>query len=181
MMMRAISLAVLFASRAAARRACRRAAARCVLVADFKEGGAQLEDVEKPGLPARGVLANREFFFYEGMKIDVGPTQRDYSEAHEFKDASKRWQKEAKLGRDGALVGFVAGQPFPTETIDCKGDPEAATKIIWNFTKAWNGSGRSGSSQLLGPGEQPCTTRAAQACSAQRVERAPRCGRLSNE
>ncbi len=109
----------------------------------FQEGDVLgFEDVDKlrDYLPAE-FWENREFFFYEGMKIDIGPMQRDYSEAHEFKDASKRWQKEAKIGRDGALVGFVAGQPFPTEAIDCKGDPEAAQKIIWNFTKAWNGSG----------------------------------------
>jgi hypothetical protein len=34
----------------------------------------------------------------------------------------------------------VAGRPFPEE-IDCKGDPNAALKIIWNFTKAWTGDG----------------------------------------
>jgi hypothetical protein len=39
------------------------------------------------------------------------------------------------------LVDFVAGQPFATESIDCKGDPQAALKIIWNFNKSWNGSG----------------------------------------
>ena len=109
----------------------------------FKEGDVLgFEQVDKlKGFLPEPFWENREFFFYDGMKIDVGPTQRDYSEAHEYKDATKRWQKDAKIGRDGALVGFVAGQPFPTETIDCKGDPQAALKIIWNFTKAWNGSG----------------------------------------
>ncbi len=111
--------------------------------APFKEGDViGFEDVEKlrDFVPER-FWENREFFFYEGMKIEIGPTQRDYSEAQAFHDATKRWQKEAKLGRDGALVDFVAGQPFETETIDCKGDPDAAKKIIWNFNKAWNGSG----------------------------------------
>ena len=39
------------------------------------------------------------------------------------------------------MSGFTAGRPFATESIDCKGDPQAANKIIWNFNKAWNGDG----------------------------------------
>ncbi len=31
--------------------------------------------------------------------------------------------------------------PFDTDSIDCKGDPEAGAKVIWNFNKAWNGDG----------------------------------------
>ena len=48
---------------------------------------------------------------------------------------------KAKLGRDGGLENHVAGQPFDTAKIDCKGDPQAGSKIIWNFNKAWNGDG----------------------------------------
>src|SRR5262249_12437774 len=48
---------------------------------------------------------------------------------------------EAKIGDDGALVSYTAGQPFPNETIDCKGDPDAGSKIVWDFIKAWNGDG----------------------------------------
>ena len=109
----------------------------------FKEGDVLgYDSVDKlRGFLPREFWENREFFFYEGMKLEIGPTQRDYGEAKAYKEATTRWQKEAKLGRDGALVGFVAGQPFATEAIDCKGDPEAGLKIIWNFTKAWNGSG----------------------------------------
>jgi len=109
----------------------------------LKEGDVvAFDDVEK----LRGYLPpqfweNREFFLYEGMRIEIGPTNRDYGEAKAYKDATARWQKEAKIGRDGALVDFVAGRPFPTESIDCKGDPQAGLKIIWNFNKSWNGSG----------------------------------------
>jgi len=111
--------------------------------APFKQGDVLgFEDVEK----LRGFLPtefweNREFFLYEGMKLEIGPTQRDYSEASAYTAATQRYQKDAKLGRDGALAGFVAGRPFPTESIDCKTDPEAGLKIIWNFNKSWGGSG----------------------------------------
>jgi len=114
-----------------------------VAPAPFKEGdviGFEQVDTLRDFLPAE-FWANREFFFYEGMKIEIGPTNRDYAESRAYADATKRWQKDVKLGRDGALVDFVAGRPFPTESIDCKGDPQAGLRIIWNFNKAWNGSG----------------------------------------
>ena len=47
----------------------------------------------------------------------------------------------APVGPDGSLENYVAGQPFAMDQIDCKGDPQAAAKIIWNFNKAWNGDG----------------------------------------
>jgi hypothetical protein len=85
--------------------------------------------------------AHREFFFYEGMEIEIGPFRRDYTPSSSYEAASRKDRGGAKLGRDGALEGFMAGRPFEPEAIDCTGDPDAGTKIIWNFTKAWNGSG----------------------------------------
>ncbi len=109
----------------------------------FKEGDViDLENAEK----LRGFLPpefweHREFFFYEGMALEIGPTQRDYTPAAEYMAATKRYQKGSHLGRDGALIGHKGGRPFPTDSIDCTGDPEAGSQIIWNFNKAWNGSG----------------------------------------
>ena len=83
---------------------------------------------------------NREYFFYEGMELEVGPSFRDYSAAQVVHDATAEYAPEVSIGRDGALLGYVAGRPFPEE-IDCKGDPSAGLKIIWNFVKRWNGDG----------------------------------------
>ena len=109
----------------------------------FKEGDViGYDQIEKlrDFLPAQ-FWENREFFFYEGMKIEVGPTQRDYTESSAYQAATERFQKGVSIGRDGALVGYMGGRPFPTESIDCKGDPQAGLKIIWNFNKSWFGSG----------------------------------------
>ena len=109
----------------------------------FKEGDViGYDQIEKlhDFLPAE-FWENREFFFYEGMRIEIGPTQRDYSESSAYEAASEKYRGQAKIGRDGSLEGYVAGRPFPTETIDCKGDPQAGVKIIWNFSKSWTGSG----------------------------------------
>ena len=84
---------------------------------------------------------HREFFLYEGMAIEIGPSFRDYTAADAYTAASERYRGEASIGRDSGLENYTAGQPFATESIDCQADPDAGAKIIWNFQKAWNGDG----------------------------------------
>src|SRR5499426_1005266 len=100
----------------------------------FKEGDViTMDKVEslKPFLPAE-FWANRDFFFYEGMQLEVGPFNRDYSDPPAFAAASEKYKGTAKVGPEASLEGYVAGRPFPGK-IDCKGDPQAGEKIIWNF------------------------------------------------
>jgi hypothetical protein len=84
---------------------------------------------------------NREYFFYEGMQLEIGPFFRDYEKNGAYEAASRRFEGQASIGRDGALADYTAGRPFGTEDLDCKGDPQAGSKIIWNMMKAWNGAG----------------------------------------
>jgi len=84
---------------------------------------------------------NREYFFYEGMEIEIGPFFRKYGAAEAYEKASIENKGKASLGKDGSIVGDVAGLPFWPDDIDCKGDPDAGLKIIWNFVKTWNGDG----------------------------------------
>ena len=87
--------------------------------------------------------ANRDFFFYEGMQLKVGPFQRDYSPSDVYKAATERYKGQSKIGPDDSLENYIAGQPFPMEEIDCEGDPDAGVKIMWNFDYQWNGDGNS--------------------------------------
>jgi uncharacterized protein DUF1329 len=109
----------------------------------FKEGDtitfAELDKL-KDYLPPQ-FWENREFFFYEGMQLSIGPTERKYGTADAYEAATQKHKGEAKIGEDGSLVNYTAGRPFPNPTIDCKADANAGSKIIWNFNKAWNGSG----------------------------------------
>ena len=84
---------------------------------------------------------NRNYFFYEGMEITVGPANRKYGAADAFEAATQRFKGQPEIGKDGALENYTAGQPFPNEEIDCKGDPHAGTKVVWNFMKNWAGDG----------------------------------------
>ena len=106
----------------------------------FKEGDVitfdQLESL-RPFLP-KEVWANRDFFFFEGMKLEIGPSFADYSPATVYQDATKQFAGQPKLGPDGSLENYVAGQPFAMDQIDCKGDPQAGLKTIWNFHYRWS-------------------------------------------
>ncbi len=109
----------------------------------FKEGDTiTFEQAEKlkDFLPP-AFWTNREFFFYEGMQLEIGPTLRKYGTADIYAASSEKFKGKARIGDDGALVDYMAGQPFAPDALDCKGDPNAGVKIIWNFLKAWNGDG----------------------------------------
>ena len=88
--------------------------------------------------------AHRELFFYEGMQLEIGPFYRDYSEASEYAKATERFRGQPRIGPDGSLENYTAGRPFPMEDIDCRGDPQAGVKVMWNFDARWQGDGLGG-------------------------------------
>jgi hypothetical protein len=113
------------------------------LVPQFHEGDTitfdQIEKL-KPFLPEE-FWNNRDFFFYEGMRLEIGPTQADYSPAEAYQRATEKFRGEARIGPDGSLENYVAGQPFPMGEIDCLNDPQAGVKIMWDFDYRWKGGG----------------------------------------
>ncbi len=84
---------------------------------------------------------NRDFFFYEGMRLEIGPTQFPYVEAEVYNAATERYRGEARLGPSNSLENYTAGQPFPIDEIDCLGDPDAGAKIMWDHAYQWRGAG----------------------------------------
>jgi hypothetical protein len=110
----------------------------------FKEGDViTMDKVEslKPFLPPE-FWSNRDFFLFEGMQLEIGPFFRDYSPAEAYQAASQKFAGQSKVGPEESLQNFTAGQPFfPMDKIDCKGDPQAGAKIIWNFDYQWEGDG----------------------------------------
>ena len=106
----------------------------------FQEGDViGFDQIEKlrPFLP-KEVWNNRDFFFYEGMKLEIGPFQADYSPAPVYRAATEKFEGQPRLGPDGSLENYTAGQPFPIDEIDCQGDPDAGTKIMWDFHYRWS-------------------------------------------
>jgi hypothetical protein len=81
----------------------------------------------------------RDELFFEGMQLRV-VERADHSPPAVYRDATRRLPAP-RIGPDGSLEGYVAGQPFPMEAIDCAGDPQAGVKIAWNFDHQWEGAG----------------------------------------
>ena len=109
----------------------------------FKEGDViSLDKIEqiKPFLPPE-FWDNRDFFFYEGMQLEVGPSFADYSPADAYEQATAKYSGDVKLGPESSLDGYTAGQPFPIDKLDCKGDPQAGAKVAWDFVLRWEGFG----------------------------------------
>ncbi|MGH7287756.1 MAG: DUF1329 domain-containing protein, partial [Myxococcota bacterium] len=94
----------------------------------------------RPFLPVE-FWQHRALFFYDGMQLEIGPARRDYRPAPEYRAITERHSSSVKLGPDGSLVGYLAGQPFPMDAIDCAGDPQAGVKVAWNFDRRWQGNG----------------------------------------
>ena len=92
----------------------------------------------KPWLPA-SFWSHRSIYFYDGMEMEIGPAQRDYSPAAAYHALSEANRGKARIGPDDSLQGYAGGQPFPE--VDCAGDPQAGAKLIWNFTHRWQGFG----------------------------------------
>ncbi|MBW2383422.1 MAG: DUF1329 domain-containing protein [Deltaproteobacteria bacterium] len=113
----------------------------------FKEGDIITYDglaALRPYLPDE-FWNNRDFFFYEGMQLEIGPFHRDYSGPDAYKTATEKFKGQSRIGPDNSLESYTVGRPFPMEEIDCTGDPQAGVKIMWNFDYTWTGAGGNAS------------------------------------
>ncbi len=72
----------------------------------------------------------REFFFFEGMNLEIGEFNKDYPPNPERIAATKQYGGTARIGRDGSLENYTLGTPFPE--ID-NSAPDAGVKHGWNF------------------------------------------------
>ena len=82
-------------------------------------------------IPAE-VWSHRNVFFSAGMLMEIGPCHRRYRVPAYFADATERFAGRARLDTDGNLLGYVAGTPFPPESI-ADDDPAAGAKWAWNL------------------------------------------------
>ncbi|MHC4504243.1 MAG: DUF1329 domain-containing protein [Planctomycetota bacterium] len=85
----------------------------------------------------------REYFFHEGMRLEVGDCFRDYSPPEFYGAATRDLAGEVRLDEKGGLVGHRAGLPFPPVSID-PDDPSAGTRWAWNADKAYRAGGQFG-------------------------------------
>lgn len=90
----------------------------------------------------------RERFFYEGMRLEIGPCYRDYAPPAFFSDATTRHADRATLTSDGGLDGWVAGLAFAPSRID-PADPQAGAKWAWNAATRYQAAGFRGPFRIV--------------------------------
>ena len=97
--------------------------------------GLTLEYSDLPGLreliPAE-VWSHRNAFFSTGMLMEIGPCHRRYPAADHYSAATARFAARVRLDADGNLRGYLAGTPFPPDSIGAD-DPAAGAKWAWNL------------------------------------------------
>ncbi|MEE9608569.1 MAG: DUF1329 domain-containing protein [Myxococcota bacterium] len=93
-------------------------------------------------LPA-AVWRRRDAFFFEGMRIEIGPCFRSYTPPAFFAEATRAFAGRARLLPDGGLADAPAGLPFPPTAI-APDDPQAGQKWAWNAVRRYRGAGRFG-------------------------------------
>ncbi|MEE8507610.1 MAG: DUF1329 domain-containing protein [Myxococcota bacterium] len=87
--------------------------------------------------------SQRERFFYEGMRLEIGTCFADYSPPAFFLSAGASFRGKARLLPNGGLADYTAGLPFAAEDIDA-GDEEAGIRWAWNVALRYQGAGFRG-------------------------------------
>ena len=85
----------------------------------------------------------RDRFFFEGMRLEIGPCFRDFHPPAFYRQATEKNRGEAQLRPDGGIEGYRAGQPFPAEDLDPR-DPRAGDKWLWNVEFRYQAGGFRG-------------------------------------
>jgi hypothetical protein len=85
----------------------------------------------------------RDRFFYEGMRLEIGPCFRDYGPPDFYRAATDKFRGQAKLDAGGGLSGYTAGQPFPADSID-PADAQAGLRWAWNIAQRYQAAGFRG-------------------------------------
>lgn len=70
-----------------------------------------------------------------GHTLQIKPP-KTYRHIKEYTEATEKHSAKVRLGANGELVGYVAGQPFPKFELS---DPQIGQKLAWNFFWRWLG------------------------------------------
>jgi len=119
-----------------------------------------LEVVIKPGMVLREedlmvlrrlipseLWRQRQTFFHEGMRLEIGPCNRRYAVPKFFTDASEKFAGKARVDRKGNLSKYTAGLPFPLASIDFENE-QAGAQLAFNVQQRYIGAGFRGKFRL---------------------------------
>lgn len=90
----------------------------------------------------------RDYFFYEGMRMEIGGCHRDYPPTAAYRKATEQNAADVRLDEKGNLRHYRAGRPFPETGIDPAAS-DAAMRWAWNFELRDRGAGPVGSFRIF--------------------------------
>jgi hypothetical protein len=82
----------------------------------------------------------RDHFFYEGQRLEIGPCFRDYAPPAFFQEATEKERGKTRLQDNGGIADYNAGLPFTPDTI-APDDPQAGLKWAWNVAERYQVGG----------------------------------------
>jgi hypothetical protein len=85
----------------------------------------------------------RDRFFFEGMRLEIGPCFADYAPPAFFGEATERYAGKASLDDKGGLRDYAAGLPFAPSRI-APGAPDAGLQWFWNVQQRYQAGGFHG-------------------------------------
>ncbi len=89
------------------------------------------------------IWTHRDRFFYEGMRLEIGPCFRSYGAPDFFRAATEQGRGKAKLDATGGLTGVSAGLPFHPADI-APDAPDAGLRWLWNVQSRYQAAGFRG-------------------------------------
>ena len=97
-------------------------------------------------LPAE-IWQNRRVFFYPGMQMVIGGCHRRYAVPSFYSEATARFSRDVSVDGQGNLNGYVAGIPFPPDSIDPEAR-DAGVRWAWNLEHRFRGAGTHGNFRI---------------------------------
>jgi len=94
------------------------------------------------------IWRQREAFFFEGMRMQVGYCHRRYLDASFYREATERFRGQSSLDAEGNLRGYTAGIPFPPDEIE-PGAADAGLRWAWDMQMRYRGAGHRGHFRLV--------------------------------
>jgi hypothetical protein len=91
---------------------------------------------------------HRDKFFFEGMRLEIGPCFRDYSAPAFYREAGEKFAGQAVVNEDGGLENYTAGPPFPAAGL-AEDDPQVGHKWAWNVQFRYQGAGFGGKFRIM--------------------------------
>ena len=105
---------------------------------DFKPGDVlTAKDIERmrPFVPP-GYLEQLNFPEFKARIVKALP----HTPRQDYVNCTEKYSAQTRLSRDGALLNYVCGQPFPTDSISTS-DPMSGYKVAWNYEWKWQNFG----------------------------------------